>query len=164
MAKRSIFQSYATFLSEGVMDHLEDLLTLSFTTGNHLLRLVERPRNTETRPPLGFAQTRIPRTHGDPISLANSRHRNDFEVEIQILDHALNDHTLLEVFLTKEGKMGLDDIEELGNHRRHATEMPRTKCPAEWLADFVNFDRSLKVLRIHLRRSGIEQYIRANFF
>src|SRR5262245_49375320 len=101
MAKRSIFQPYAAFLSEGVTDHLEDLLALPFTTGNHLLRLVEYPRNTEARLPFGFAQTCIPRAHRNPISFTNRRHGNDLQVEIQIPHHLLNHHTLLEVFFAK---------------------------------------------------------------
>src|SRR5260370_40250237 len=72
---------------------------------------------------LGRGKVEVARTHRESVLLAHNRHRDDFDIEVQIEHHPLNRAQLLEVFFAENREVRLHDIEQLADHRRHAAEM-----------------------------------------
>src|ERR1700674_2289310 len=77
--------------------------------------------------PLLRAEVGITRAHRQAISFAHDRANDDLDRQIQVSYHAVDDGGLSCIFLSEEGHVRFDDVEELGDNRGHATEVSRTR-------------------------------------
>src|SRR5919108_1180753 len=78
------------------------------------------PKRARTR---GRIEITIPARHCEPIWFANRWRDDNFDGHVEILDHGTNEGRLLDVFLTEHGHVWLYDVEELGDHCKHALKV-----------------------------------------
>ncbi len=53
--------------------------------------------------------------------------RDDLHAQVEVGDHCAHHGELLEILLTEYSEMGSGGVEELGDHGRHAVEVPRSR-------------------------------------
>ena len=74
----------------------------------------------------------------------------NLQIEIQVLHHAFNQEHLLVILFAKVGMVATRNQEQLGNHRKHATEMARTVSTAiQAFQRFIADKRQRVAIRIH---------------
>mmetsp|Transcript_26888 Transcript_26888/g.86840 ORF Transcript_26888/g.86840 Transcript_26888/m.86840 type:complete len:383 (+) Transcript_26888:222-1370(+) len=61
--------------------------------------------------------------------------------EVEVAHQPLDQHALQAILLTKVGRGRLDDVEQLGHHRRHPAKVPRPAC---------RLGRALQALDVHV--------------
>src|SRR5271154_431701 len=101
---------------------------------------------------LGRREVGVARAHREAVFLAHDRHRHNLDIEVQVADHFLNRAQLLEILLAEDRQMRFDDVEQLGDHRRHSAEMAGAMRAAETIRDIARVDRRLRVRRVHCSR------------
>ena len=112
-----------------------------------------------------FALSRIEelvaRTHGQAIRLANDRRAKDRDRKGKVDRHPAHDQQLLEVLAAEHGQIRLHEVEQLGDHGRHAIEMARPAGPFEDLSQLrdANADALACTERIDRIDFGQEQRI-----
>ncbi len=62
---------------------------------------------------------------GQTIGFTNGGVADDFDGDIEIADHAANEGKLLEVLVSEDGEVGLEDVEELEDDGENAIEVAR---------------------------------------
>ena len=68
---------------------------------------------------------------GEPVGFADGRVADNFDRNVQIADHTINEGELLEVFFAKNGTVGLEDVEQFQDDGENALEMPGAGGSAE---------------------------------
>src|SRR5271156_4998709 len=101
---------------------------------------------------LGRREVGVARAHREAVFLAHDRHRHNLDIEVQIADHFLNRAQLLKILLAEDRQVRFDDVEQLGDHRRHPAEMARAMRAAQTIRDVARVDRRLRVRRVHCSR------------
>src|SRR2546426_1010310 len=89
-----------------------------------------------------------PRQPTPPARLAHRGHADDLDAEVEVRRHPPDDRELLPVLLAEDGQVRADGMEEFGHHGGHAAEVPRSRLPAERLAEPRHLDRRLEALRV----------------
>ncbi len=106
----------------------------------------------------------IARTHGQAVGFANDRHPDDFHRQVEIVGHASNHRQLLEILAPEKRQMRLDNGEQLGHHRGHATKVPRPAAPAKGIGQPFDIDIGGVPKGVHLPRFRGENQIDAGGF
>ena len=101
-------------------------------------------------------QKTIARAHGEPVRVANDGAEDQPHIEIEIFNKTPDDHRLLEILLTEVGDGGLDEVQELENHRGDAAKMPGTQRSFERPGDGAWIDESVEAGGIHVAGLGSE--------
>src|SRR5204863_9707724 len=86
----------------------------------------ERTRQRNRPPTFVRRQVGIARRQREAVGLAHGRYANDLYGDGEVLDHATNDHELLEVLLAEQRDSGAHGQKEPGDDGRDAIEMTRT--------------------------------------
>src|SRR6266852_4723528 len=76
-------------------------------------------------------QVSITRTACQPVLLANGRHSNNVDLEIEIADHAANDRELLKILFTKHRRIRRKNVEEFRDNGANSPEMSRPRFAFE---------------------------------
>src|SRR5207302_8959072 len=71
-------------------------------------------------------QIGVARRQRESVQLAHRRGDIDLEREVQVVDHAADEHRLLEVLAAEHGDVGLHQVKQLGHHGQHAGEVAGT--------------------------------------
>src|SRR6185437_10449903 len=71
-------------------------------------------------------QPGVPRRAREPVRLPHRGHYFNPQIEAQVPHHLPDDRQLLRVFLSEEGDLRPDDVEEFQADRRHAVEVTGT--------------------------------------
>ena len=118
----------------------------------------------QRRCPLLRAQVDVPGTHGQAVRLPRRGHADDFQVHVQVQDHPPNGRQLLKILFPEDGRVGLDQVEELGADRRHAPEMAGPGQSAQVVGHVFDGDVGLIMGRIHLCVRRREDHVHAHPF
>ncbi len=68
---------------------------------------------------------------GEPVRFADGRVADNFDRNVQITDHAIDEGELLEIFFAENGTVGLEDVEQFQDDGENAVEMPWAGGSAE---------------------------------
>ena len=101
----------------------------------------------------------IARTERESVGFAHGRRGDDAHGEIQIADHAADDHALLKIFQSENRRRRLDDREQFQNHRADAAKMPRPRCAAQRPGHALFIHPRREIRGIHLRRAGAKNRV-----
>src|SRR6266851_4373802 len=102
--------------------------------------------------------------HRQPVRLTQGGTGHDLHRNIQVANHAPDNHSLGRVFLSEEREVGLYDVEELRNHSGYAAKMFRTRAPAKFTAELLDRNVGDRARRIHFFQAWRKQKIHALFF
>ena len=118
--------------------------------------LLGRPQGPRERDgPLAVlvAEVGVARAHRQAVGLAHGRHRPDPHREVEVAGHAPDHRDLLRVLLAEVGDVGLNGVEELGDHRGDAAEVLRPaprRVAAEHLGQALDLDVGGEAVRVDL--------------
>ena len=68
---------------------------------------------------------------GEPVGFADGRVPDNFDWNVQIADHTVDQGELLEIFFAENGTVGLEDVEQFQDDDENAVEMPGAAGSAE---------------------------------
>jgi len=68
---------------------------------------------------------------GEPVGFADGRVADNFDRNVQIADHAIDEGELLKIFFSENGTVGLEDVEQFQDDGENAVEMPGAGGSAE---------------------------------
>ena len=68
---------------------------------------------------------------GEAVGLADGGVGNDFDGDVEVADHATDEGELLVVFVSEDGEIGLEDVEEFEDDGEDAIEMSGAGGAAE---------------------------------
>lgn len=77
----------------------------------------------------------IPGGEGEAVIFSNGGMSDDLCLDIEVANHAIDNGELLEVFLAKDGKVGLENIKELEDDGEDAVEVTGAGGAAEVLCE-----------------------------
>src|SRR5882724_7227872 len=109
-------------------------------------------------------QIGVARAHGKAVELADDWADHNLYRKIQVAHHAADDRGLGGILLPEEGYIGLDDVEEFGDHSGHAAKVAGTRASVEPFAQAFDDDPGCFALGIHLFSRGREQNGNTLFF
>jgi hypothetical protein len=102
--------------------------------------------------------------HGQPIGLTDRGAGDDLNGKVKVMDHAIENDELLYVLLPEVDAVGLNDVEELGDHGTDAAEMSAAPGhAAEPLGEAAHEDAGHGGLGVHLFRLRREDGISPRF-
>ena len=84
----------------------------------------ERARERRGALAVARVEVGVARAHRQAVGLADDRQHLDPHREVEVGDHAADHRRLLGVLLAEVGDVGADDVEELGDDRGDAAEVP----------------------------------------
>ncbi|MNZ82330.1 hypothetical protein D3C78_1010250 [compost metagenome] len=110
---------------------------------------------------LFFVQITVARRQRQAIFGTHGRFANDLDRHVQIAHQGADHRQLLEVFLTEDGQIRLDHVEQLADHCRHTFEMAWTAGATQAFGQLRNVDAGLAVhtVGVHLFDAGGEQQV-----
>ena len=92
-----------------------------------VVRRAQRAAQRHRPPPLLGIEIRVAAAEREPVGLAHRRHDDDLERPVEIAHHLPDQHRLLHVLPPEARDVGLDQVEQLGDHGEHAGEMARPR-------------------------------------
>ena len=113
--------------------------------------LFKRLKQNDRVFPLFCCQVTVAGTQGQAIGLANNGDHFNFDGDIEIVDHLLNDANLLGVLLTEETDVGLGHVEQLQYDGGDPLEVAGPGGAFHFLFEFLHADIRLEPGRIDLR-------------
>ena len=89
---------------------------------------------------------------GEPVRVADRRHDDELELEVEVGDHPPEHVDLLRVLLAVEREVRADDVEQLEADRRDAAEVAGAVLAFQRRAELGHVDPRLVAGRVHLGR------------
>ena len=129
---------YIIYLPAGFVDNLCGCFyQLAAVTHAILEKLLGMSKGlTETQRTLAFifVQISVAGAHRQAVIFADDGAGDDLGIQIEVLQHLLQDHQLLEILGTHIHKAGHNDIDQLQDDGAYPAEMPRTALAAMQIA------------------------------
>jgi len=91
----------------------------------------EGPAKTRGVLTLRGSQSGIPGGEGQAVLFSNGGMTDDFDRDIQVADHSADERKLLEVLVSENSEVRLDQVKELEDNRQDTIEVSRTARSAE---------------------------------
>src|SRR5205823_7155357 len=93
----------------------------------------------------------------EAVELAYGGRDIDLEREVQVVDHAADEHRLLEILAAEHGDVGLHQVEQLGHHGQHTGEVAGARRALEPVGHRTGVEAHQRIGGIHRVGVGQEQ-------